>query len=161
MRVEKKIEPFGSFDSRAAIFNYAIAIAGNVESGAERVVAGICRQGPVLGGPEPGEEDVPGPLQKSGIGFPGYGAVGGQSAVLPSPVFPGCNIAVPEIKFEKFPASSLPTATLAAAAIGRGLYLDCLAVAAATAESEQNQDDDDPLIVSVYGASVGFAIHDC
>ena len=59
VRVEKEIESFFSLDSRTAIFNYTIAISRNVETGAERVVAGIRRQGSIPGEPEPGEKEAP------------------------------------------------------------------------------------------------------
>ena len=51
-------------------------------------------------------------------------------------------MAVPEIKFEKFPAAPFPAAALPAAAIGRGLHPHRLAVAATAVEGECGQSDE-------------------
>lgn len=74
--------------------------------------------------PEPGKKDVPGAFEKSGIGFLGLGAMGGQAAIFFSFIFAACVIAAPEIQFKKFPAAALPTTAFAAAAIAGGFRFE-------------------------------------
>ena len=124
MGIEIEVKALVPFDCGAAIFNPAIAVTGDVETGAERVITGVCGQGAVMREPEPGEKEVPRTMEKSGIGLSRSRAGGSQAAIFFTFILAACDIAVPEIKFEKHPAPAFPSTTLATAAVSSSLSLE-------------------------------------
>ena len=152
MGIEIEVKAPLSLDRGAAIFNPAIAVTGDVETGAERVIAGVCGQSAVMREPEPGEKEVPRTMKKSGVGLSRSRAGGSQAAIFFTFILAACDIAVPEIKFKKHPAPAFPSATLAAAAVTSSLSLERPAPAAAAVKSsyEKNSAEQERAVSQHY-----------
>lgn len=128
MGIKEQIDPVRPFDRSPLVFHYSPSIAGDVHSGAERIVFGVGGNGAFLGQEIPGKQDQPGgdhprALQgvegeESRLGFSGGGAAGSQSAVISASI----GVTVPEIEFKKEPSAALPAAALGTAAVTGGLH---------------------------------------
>ncbi len=122
-----QVNPVGSLDGAAPIFDHSPSPTGDVHPCAEAVVAGVGSDGSISRGDIPWQDylkrNCPWPLEavtgkETGVWLSGFGSRSRFPGIGLSSPIALAHVSVQKIELEKLPTSPLPVATGTAAAIG-------------------------------------------